>query len=445
MRRLSTIAHLPRARRRSRVGAGLLALLCASALQVLPPTASAAEPSPSTTVAASAPATLPDVDVVKVSGLLDPILADLVVSAVDRAEANGSAALVLQLNSSGVAISDAALVSLARRLHDASVPVAIWVGPSGAKATGKVAQLLGAVPIVGVAPGSVVGRSGAEVIPADLTRPAFRAQAGQLRQATMGSDEARKAGIATLEAPVIVDLVGRLPGIPSHVEQKPTPHRVSDVRPVFSQLPVTSQLMHTVASPAAAYLLVVIGLALVLFELFTAGVGIAGIVGAGSFALGCFGLWVLPTNWAAFAVLAAAFVAYGVDVQIGVPRAWTAIASVALAGASLVLLDGMRVPWLPLGVGVFGTIVFMVWGMPAMVRTRFSTPTIGRDWLVGAQGVAAGSFSTDGEVRIDGGLWRARAREGATLAAGDPVRVVGVTGLLLSVDRVDASGGADGA
>ena len=35
------------------------------------------------------------------------------------------------------------------------------------------------------------------------------------------------------------------------------------------------------ASPAVAYLLLLIGLALLVFEFFTAGVGIAGVVGAG--------------------------------------------------------------------------------------------------------------------------------------------------------------------
>ena len=49
--------------------------------------------------------------------------------------------------------------------------------------------------------------------------------------------------------------------------------------PVFSALPVQDQLFHTVASPPAAYLLFVIGLALIVFELFTAGVGVAGLVG----------------------------------------------------------------------------------------------------------------------------------------------------------------------
>lgn len=439
VRRLSTPTALPAPIRLALLGAFLV---CGVFLMV---TAGSADAATGTTrpdaPRADSTKDRGQVDVVKVSGLLDPVLADLVISSVGEAERNGSVALVLQLNSSGAVISDAEVVRVAERLHGAKLPVAIWVGPSGAKARGAVTQLLGVVPIVGVAPGSTVGNAGDPVVPDALLRPAYRAQQAELRDGTFGSEQAQKVGVATVEAPVIVDLVGRLPGVPSHVEKEPTPHRVADVTPVFRQLPVTSQLMHTVASPAAAYLLVVIGLALIVFELFTAGVGVAGLVGAGSFALGCYGLWVLPTNWVAFAGLAVAFIFYAVDVQTGVPRFWTAAGTVALVASSLLLLDGLSVPLLPLAVGIVGTVFFMLSGMPAMVRTRFSTPTIGREWLIGAEGeaVAPMSASADGVVRLQGGLWPARTTGAAAFAAGDAIRVVGVSGVLLEVDVADAA------
>lgn len=438
VRRLSTPTALPAPIRLAWAGVLLVCgvLLLAAAPSAGASTAAARQDAPPRASADEQG----QVDVVKVSGLLDPVLADLVISSVGQAERNGSVALVLQLNSSGAVISDAELVRVAERLHDARLPVAIWVGPSGAKARGAVTQLLGVVPIVGVAPGSTVGDAGDPVVPEALLRPAYLAQQAELRDRTFGSEEAQKVGVATVEAPVIVDLVGRLPGVPSHVEQEPTPHRVADVTPVFRQLPVTSQLMHTVASPAAAYLLVVIGLALIVFELFTAGVGVAGLVGAGSFALGCYGLWVLPTNWFAFVGLAVAFVFYAVDVQTGVPRFWTAAGTVVLVASSFLLLDGLSVPWLPLAVGIFGTVFFMLSGMPAMVRTRFSTPMIGREWLIGTEGEAVAPLpaSGDGVVRLQGGLWPARATAGA-IADGTAIRVVGVSGVLLEVDVADAS------
>jgi membrane-bound serine protease (ClpP class) len=106
------------------------------------------------------------------------------------------------------------------------------------------------------------------------------------------------------------------------------------------------RLMHTVASPPVAYLLLTIGLGLLVFELFTAGVGIAGVVGAGCIVLACYGVAALPTRPWAFTLLLLAFVAFAVDVQTGVPRVWTAVGIVAYVVASVFLYQGMSVSWI---------------------------------------------------------------------------------------------------
>ena len=132
----------------------------------------------------------------------------------------------------------------------------------------------------------------------------------------------------------------------------------------FTKLPILGQLMHTVASPAVAYLLFVIGLALLLFELFTAGVGVAGVVGAGSVILGSYGLASLPTRPVAVALLLVAMFGYAVDVQTGVPRAWSGIATVAFVLGSVTLFDGLSVSWITLLVAITGMTLGMLAGMP---------------------------------------------------------------------------------
>ena len=99
----------------------------------------------------------------------------------------------------------------------------------------------------------------------------------------------------------------------------------------FGQLPLSGQLFHTVSSPPVAYLLFLIGLALIVFELYTAGVGVAGVVGAGCLVLGCYGLAALPTNPVSVGLLLFAMFAYAIDVQTGVPRVWSGIATASLA------------------------------------------------------------------------------------------------------------------
>ncbi|HJR26548.1 MAG TPA: NfeD family protein, partial [Acidimicrobiales bacterium] len=254
----------------------------------------------------------------------------------------------------------------------------------------------------------------------------------------LSAEDAVELGLVDNDAPTILELLGGLPGVESRVVQtEDGPRREPVTQARFGQLPLTGQLLHTVASPPVAYLLFVIGLALMLFELYTAGVGVAGLVGAGALVLGSYGLAELPTNPVAVALLLLAIVGYGIDVQTGVPRLWSGIATVAFVTGSVLLYDGLSLSWVTLAVAIVGISLAMLGGMPAMVRVRFSTPTIGREWMVGEIGTAQGPVEPEGVVLVRDAPWRARTSRVTPIAAGDAVRVVSISGLVLEVEPVD--------
>jgi membrane-bound serine protease (ClpP class) len=382
------------------------------------------------------------VSIIKVEGLIDPVMADFIERSIDEGERAGVVAVVLQLDSADAVVSDERLVALAERMAEATVPVAVWVGPSGSSARGKAAQLVGAADPIGIAPGARLGKTGPLVIPEELLSPEFVAAAERLETGTINEREAFELGItATADAPVIGEFLIDLPGFETReVEQDGRTVREPVTTPVFSALPVQDQLFHTVASPPAAYLLFVIGLALIIFEFFTAGVGVAGLVGAGSFVLSCYGLAILPVRPWALALLVLAMFGFAIDVQTGVPRLWSGIGFVALTVGSVFLYDGFSLSWITLLVGIGGTSLAMVAGMPAMVRTRFSTPTIGREWMIGEEGEAVTNVDPDGVVRVRGALWRARTNRATPIELHAGLRVVEVDGLLLEVEPLE--GGA---
>jgi membrane-bound serine protease (ClpP class) len=81
----------------------------------------------------------------------------------------------------------------------------------------------------------------------------------------------------------------------------------------------------------------------------------------------------------------------------------------------------------------------MLAGMPAMVRTRFATPTIGREWMIGESGRAEASVNPDGVVRVRDALWRARTNRATPIAVGDEVRVVAIDGTVLEVEPMEGA------
>ncbi|HUO47329.1 MAG TPA: NfeD family protein [Acidimicrobiales bacterium] len=372
------------------------------------------------------------VSVFEMSGLLDPVLVNAVGQAVREAEAGKAKALVLQANSGGVVVSDATYARLLNLIKGSSVPVDVWIGPSGSHLTGPSAQLLGVAREVGMAPGTSVGNSGEPVPGVELSTDRLPLV---LRDRTVGSAAATKLGVTTTVAPTLGDFVVRLPGVETRTVEIGNERRLEPVTQVqFSQLSLLDQLFHTVASPAVAYLLFAIGMALLIFDLFTAGVGVAGVVGAFSFILACYGLDVLPIHLWAAALLVVSMAAFAVDVQTGVPRFWTAAGGVLFVVGSLTLYDGVSLSWITLAVAFVGVALTFLMAMPAMVRTRFSTPTIGREWMIGEMGRAVTDLAPDGTVQIRDALWRAYTNRATPIGQLDRVRVVGIEGLVLEVE-----------
>ncbi len=426
-RRLPIPDSAPRPRRR--VAAGLLSLgasILALALVGAAPLAGAATPATGTGTAAGY------VAVFKVSGLLDPVMVDAMTHAVHDAEAARAKALVLQTNANGVVVSQATFTDLLRLMQRSSVPVDIWIGPSGSRLTGQAAQMLGVSSKVGMAPGTSVGNTGPPVPGVVLNLNRLNPV---LRDRTVGQGEATRLGVTTTYAPTLGDFIVRLPGVVTRTVTVGNERRLEPVTQVqFSELSLVEQLFHTVASPAVAYLLFAVGMALLIFDLFTAGVGVAGVVGAGAFILACYGLDVLPIRAIGVALLVASMLAFAVDVQTGVPRFWTAAGGVAFVVGSFVLYDGVSLSWITLGVAFIGVALTFLMAMPAMVRTRFSTPTIGREWMIGELGRAVTAISPDGTVQVRDALWRAYTNRATPIGELDRVRVVGIEGLVLEVE-----------
>jgi membrane-bound serine protease (ClpP class) len=401
-------------------------LVAAGALLLGAPTASAQGGDASTSTAEAG-----IVDVVKVDGLLDPVTVDFVERSVIDAERAGATALVLQIDSTGSVVSTDRLSALIDVIAASSVPVDLWIGPSGSQLTGEPAQLVGVASELAMAPGTRVGNAGT------LDNPNIDQQRLDLiRDRTLNDTEAGEFGLTTVPGPTIGDFIVNLPGVETReittddgqIRREP----VTLVR--FGQLSLLDQLMHTVASPAVAYLLLAFGLGLMLFELFTAGVGVAGVVGAGAFVLACYGLAVLPATWWGIALICFSMFAFGIDVQTGVPRFWTAVGVVTFVLGSFTLYDGLSLSWVTLLAGIVGVVLAFVAGMPSMVRTRFSTPTIGREWMLGEMGRAVTAIAPDGVVQIREALWRAYTNRATPIDELDRVRVVGIEGLVLEVE-----------
>jgi membrane-bound serine protease (ClpP class) len=398
------------------------------------------------------------VDVLQVSGLIDPILVDSIRSAIDRAQDEGSQALILQVNSRGTVVDDDEIEDLLDDVQNAAVPVAIWVGPNGARFYGPAAQMLTVADITGMAPGARVGYVGTPLSTSSGQVGFDGAAQDALRSGSLGLSEARALAVFTeiqdVGVPTITSMIEVLDG--REVDGRTletTEEAITDSGQVrrdttstvrFAKLSLVDQLFHTVASPPVAYLLLLTGLALMVFEFFTAGIGLAAVVGAVCLILACTGLAVLPTRGWAVALILLSMLAFAIDVQVGIPRFWTGAGIAGTIVASLFLFESLpgtslRPSWIALLTGIGGITLTFIVGMPNMVRTRFATPTIGREWMIGEEGVVISDVNPEGVVEVGEARWRALTNRATPVMAGDPVRVAAIDGITLEVEPLEGA------
>jgi membrane-bound serine protease (ClpP class) len=408
-------------------------------------------------------AELAPVDVLQVSGLFDPVTVQSIENAIADSEANGSQALILQLNTGGSVVSDAEMTQLLQTVADAKVAIGVWVGQSrDARAYGPPAQLFGVADVTAMVAGSRIGFTGPLLTLEGGATVDLGVAADQLRNGSMSFSEARRLevlrldtsdeGVPTVKSMVlamdgaVVDVGGTEVTLDTVTEELNDDGNTENVATLvrFSGLGLIDEIFHTVGSPPMAYLFFIIGLCLLIFEFYTAGVGVAGFVGAVLTIFGCFGFSVLPTRPGAIALLLVAMVAFAIDVQVGIPRLWTGVGATLFVLGSWFLYEplpghDLRLGWLTLFVGISGVLLTFIVGMPSMVRTRFATPTIGREWMIGSQGVAVGAISPEGVAQVGESKWRARTNRATPLEAGAELRVVAIDGVTLEVEPLEGA------
>lgn len=426
-----------------------------------------------TASAVSAQGTGGTVDILTVSGPVDATIVDYLAGAIDKAEAEGVEVVVVELDSEGLRSVD--LADALDPLTDRDVPVAVWVGPPGARATGGAAWVAGAADVLAVAPSALVGGAGPFDGSDAPVAVAERLDEAGLREGavvpTLGTgqqlpddaalptgvdtDDVRVVsdtalideGIVDIVAPsvqdVLVELDGRTVTLADGTQQTlSVDPETANVR--FNNQGLWGRILHAVADPTLAYLLLTAGLMAIAFEFFQPGFGVSGLTGLFCAGLATYGLTVLPTRPFMALLVVAGVALLSVDLAVGGFGLVTLAGTAALAVGSVRLYaEDVGVPgWVIVAVVTFA-VVFFVGIMTTVLRAQGAQARAGAARVTGRTGVVRSMLNPEGHVFVDGALWRARAPEAAgKVRTGTTVRVTGTSdGLTLDVELVEEPSG----
>ncbi|MBK1619245.1 hypothetical protein CKO42_12525 [Lamprobacter modestohalophilus] len=197
------------------------------------------------------------------------------------------------------------------------------------------------------------------------------------------------------------------------------------------------ELLSVIANPNVAYILLLIGIYGIIFELSNPGALFPGIIGAISLLLALYALQVLPVNYAGVGLIL-----LGVLLMIGEALA-PSFGALGIGGfaaflfGSVILMDdeGAAVSWPVIGITAGLSAALSIWVIGRFIGLRGKPSTVGAEHLVGKTGEARADFggasNNTGQVHLEGELWQASSQ--SPVRRGEAVRVLAVNGLKLEV------------
>jgi membrane-bound serine protease (ClpP class) len=383
----------------------------------------------------------------KLDSQITPASADVIASAIARAERDNSSALIITINTPGGL--ESSMREIVSRIIYSRVPVIVYVAPSGAHAASAGTATGAAHPVP--SGGGEMSKTMAEKVVNDaaayvrsLAEKRNRdpqAAESTIRESRSFTDrEALDKRLIEIVARDEWDLLAQLNGRAvtrfdgSRKVLQTANEKLTPIIPTFRQ-----RLLMWLADPRIAFVLFAIGMLCVYFEFQHPGIIAPGVVGALAMVLALYGFHMLPINVTGALLIVVALALFVLEAKVqgfGLLGLGGVVAAVI---GSLILIDvpnpEMR---LPLGL-VLAVVIPFALILIVMVRlalgARHTKVATGLAGMIGLKGRAETAIEPEGRVFVRGELWRARSQ--TKIAAGENVRVVGVEGLMLYVDLAE--------
>ena len=403
---------------------------------------------------------------IELSGTIDPATAEWIQSALDEAAEEGAALAIIRIDTPGGL--DTSTREMVKEITGAPLPVVAYVEPDGARAASAGVFITEASDVAAMAPQTNIGSAtpisigpggNNEVLGKKIENDAAayaRALAeghgrnGELAARTVTeaenvtAEEALEENLINLVAGSEQELLEQLDGFPVQGPKAQTLH-TAGLRLEREDMPLQYQLLQLIVNPTIAFLLLTIGVIGLAIELFSPGTFLPGGFGLVALLLGLYGTAQIPVRLTGvlLMVLATALIIAEAHLATGGLLGVAGIGALIASGLLLYDTDsdafGVSPPIIVAsGIVIGGFLLFVVQRVVAAHRDE--PVRTGWEEMVGAEGVVRAPLDPDGQVFVEGALWRARAADGETaIAVGNRVRVVSVDGLTLMVSS--AAGG----
>lgn len=391
-------------------------------------------------------------------GIINPVAAEFLGDAIVRARESEASALVIRLDTPGGL--DSSMRIIIKDISASPVPVLVYIAPTGARAASAGVFITLASHLAAMAPGTNIGAAHPVAMGGEMDEEMkkkvendaaayIKSIAEKRGRNTQWAEDAVRKSVSVTEREAV-----RLKVVETVAENLDALLKFADGRKVSTvsgtvtlrtagaqveriEMGLRLRILRALSDPNVAYILMMIGIYGLIFELSNPGSILPGVVGAICLILAFYSFQTLPINYAGLLLILFGVILFVAEIKVPSYGLLTVGGIVAMVLGSLMLvrtgIPFMRISLAVILPSILATIVFVTAVTAISVRAHRKAPISGIEGLIGTVGTARTKIDPRGKVFVHGELWDARSDE--TIQEGEPVEVVGIEGLQVRVRR----------
>uniref|UniRef100_A0A7C6EJK2 Nodulation protein NfeD n=1 Tax=candidate division WOR-3 bacterium TaxID=2052148 RepID=A0A7C6EJK2_UNCW3 len=397
----------------------------------------------------------------ELSGVISPASSAYILRAITTAEENDAECLIIKLDTPGGL--DESMREITKRILNANVPVVIYVAPRGARAASAGVFILYASHIAAMAPGTNIGAAhpvgmGGEKVDSVMANKVTNDAVAYLQSlaktrnrniqwaekavresASIDDETALKIGVCEVIAENEEELIKKLDGKEVRIQEQT---KILDTKSVpIKKLSMTlrERLLLILTNPNIAYILLLLGIYGLFFELQNPGMIFPGVVGGICLILGFYALHLLPVNYAGVALIILSAIFFILEIYVTSHGLLSVGGVISLVIGSLILFGSdqpfLRVSWEVIMVVVIIIVIFVGLLIFLGIKAQFRKPSAGKEGLVGERGIARTDIDDKGGTAFVHGEWWNAVSE-KPIKRGAKIRVIDSEGMILKVEEI---------
>ncbi len=405
---------------------------------------------------------------IEIDGVINPIAAKFIEESIRAAIDDGSELLLIEMDTPGGLMKSTHVI--VKEILASEVPVVVYVSPSGARAGSAGVFITLAAHIAAMAPGTRIGAahpvslgmtgtqedtSGKSVMDEKVLNDAVAfirsiaetrgrnadwAESAVTESESITDQEALEINVVDMVVPSVDSLLIKIHGDTIILNLGEKILDTEDAVIATRTMSFRYRLLNIISDPNIAYILMLLGIYGLFFELYNPGSILPGVVGGISLILAFFAFQTLPINYAGVLLILFAIILFLLEIKVTSYGVLSIGGVLSLILGSIMLVDS-PIPAFRVSLGVIFpaalvTVLFFLFAIGMAIRAQRKRPTTGTEGIIGEIGVVEKPMTPRGQVLVHGELWTAISDE--EISVGDSVEVVSVNRLVAKVKKVSS-------